>query len=79
MKPAIFKNIMLTTLGTITTAMAAGTRQDHSGLFVWIFLGFCALIVLLQLVPAILMLFGIAKGLGKASVGEEAKAHSSES
>jgi hypothetical protein len=78
MKTTTFRNTIITLLATITPALAASSREDHSGLIVWIFLGFCSLIVLLQLVPAILMLLGIAKGLGKASVGEEAEAHSSE-
>jgi hypothetical protein len=29
----------------------------------WIFLGFCALIVTLQLIPAAMTIFGMAKGL----------------
>ncbi len=42
---------------------ASGTREDSSGLAVWIFLGFCALIVLAQLVPAVLMMLGLVKGV----------------
>lgn len=38
-------------------------REDHSGLVVWVFLGFCALIVIAQLVPALLLLTGMIKGL----------------
>ena len=44
---------------------AEGARQDHSGLVVWIFLGFCALIVVAQLVPAIMMMIGFARGVGR--------------
>ena len=79
MKPTTMKNTMLMLLATMSTAFAAGPREDHSGLFVWIFLGFCALIIMLQLVPAILMMLGIAKGLGRATTAEEAEAHSTES
>ncbi len=43
-------------------AFAAETRQDSSGLLVWIFLGFCALIVLLQLAPAVMLAFGLIRG-----------------
>lgn len=32
---------------------SAGGREDHSPLVVWAFLGFCALIVVAQLLPAI--------------------------
>lgn len=53
-------------LGTAAPALAAsGAREDNSGIFVWIFLGFCALIVVAQLIPALLMMLGFAKGLKK--------------
>lgn len=55
-------------LGPTATAFAAGTREDNSGIFVWVFLGFCALIVVAQLLPAVLVMLGFAKGLKK---GEE--------
>jgi hypothetical protein len=57
---------LATIIGTIApaTAFAASTpRVDDSGLFVWIFLGFCALIVIAQIVPAVLLMFGMAKGV----------------
>ena len=57
---------LATIIGTIApaTAFAASTpRVDDSGLFVWIFLGFCALIVIAQIVPAVLLMFGMAKGI----------------
>ncbi len=44
-------------------ALAASGRTDSSGVLVGIFLGFCALIVVMQLVPAILMLVGMVKGV----------------
>lgn len=53
-------------LGPTTTAFAAGAREDNSGIFVWIFLGFCALIVVAQLLPAVLVMLGFAKGLKKS-------------
>lgn len=41
---------------------AAGSgREDESGLFTWMFIGICALIVVLQVLPAILRLTGLAK------------------
>ncbi|MBT1072414.1 hypothetical protein [Pelotalea chapellei] len=57
---------LITLLATIApaTAFAASTAHvDNSGLFVWIFLGFCALIVAAQVVPAALMFFGLVKGI----------------
>lgn len=55
---------MFSLLATATPALAdQAARQDHSGLVVWMFLGFCAMIVIAQLVPAILLLTGMLKGL----------------
>ena len=57
---------LATIAGIITpaTAFAASTgRTDDSGIYVWAFLGFCALIIVAQALPAILMLFGIVKGV----------------
>ena len=51
--------------GTITPVWAAGSREDNSDLFVWIFLAFCALIIVAQLIPAMMVLFGFAKGIKK--------------
>lgn len=50
----------------VTTVWAAdAAREDNSGLFVWIFLAFCALIVVAQLIPAMMMLLGVARGVKK--------------
>ncbi len=58
---------VLATLIALSAAMPAmassAGRADHSGILVWTFLGFCALIVVAQLVPATLMLLGIVKGV----------------
>jgi len=61
---------LITTIATIASlapvaAFAAGGRVDDSGMFVWIFLGFCALIVVAQVVPAVLLMCGLAKGIGQ--------------
>jgi len=70
---------LATMIGTVATltpvaAFAASTgRTDDSGIFVWIFLGFCALIVLLQTLPAILLMTGIVKGM-VGMVSDKAKA-----
>ncbi len=64
-------------MGSVTSALAAsGAREDNSGVFVWIFLGFCALIIVAQMVPAVLTMLGIVKGV-KESFGEkvEVKSH----
>ncbi len=46
-----------------STAFASGDRVDHSGIVVWIFLGFCGLIVAAQLIPALLVMLGFVKGV----------------
>jgi len=56
-------NALILLLGNAGSAFAAGGRVDNSGLLVWAFLGFCALIVVAQLVPAVLVMLGIAKGI----------------
>ena len=66
--------LITTTIAAATTfapiaAFASGGRVDDSGIFVWVFLGFCALIVVAQVVPAILLATGMAKGI--ASVVKE--------
>jgi len=45
------------------TAFASSGRTDDSGIFVWVFLGFCALIIVAQALPAILMMVGAAKSV----------------
>ncbi len=66
--------ITLTTLATLLAASSAfastAGRVDHSGFIVWAFLGFCALIIVAQVLPAILVMLGIVKAV--ASPKEEA-------
>ena len=57
-------SLLTAILATATPAFAAG-REDTSGIFVWAFLGLCALIVALQVVPAVLMMVGAARGMAK--------------
>jgi len=66
---------LATIIGTIApvTAFAASTPHvDNSGIFSWIFLGFCAVIVAMQVMPALLMMVGMAKGLKEAMTSEPA-------
>ena len=68
---------LATLIGTIAPATAfaaSGSRVDNSGIFVWIFLGFCALIVVAQVIPAVLLFFGMVKGItAKSDVKAAAK------
>lgn len=54
-------------LGNVTPLWAAeaAREEDNSSWFVWIFLAFCALIVVAQLIPAVMMMLGFAKGVKK--------------
>jgi hypothetical protein len=55
-------------LANAATARAADVvREDSSDMFVYIFLGFCALIIVAQLIPAAMMILGIAKGTKKST------------
>jgi hypothetical protein len=57
--------IMATFFSAAPLWAATAAQDDNSDLFVWIFLAFCALVVVAQLIPAILMLLGFAKGVKK--------------
>ncbi len=61
------------TMATAAPAFAAPAYTDNSGLLVWSFLGFCAVIVVAQVLPALMMMVGIVKGV--ATEGTEVKAH----
>ena len=50
-------------LAPVTAFAASGAAEEGSGIFVWIFLGFFALIVIGQLVPAVMLLTGLVKGI----------------
>lgn len=59
-----FTTLMLLS-GTSFAATTAG-RTDHSGILVWTFLGFCALIVVAQLLPALMVILGVVKSTSPA-------------
>jgi len=67
MKPLISGTCMaIAYTCSVSAALAAnGTRADDSGLLVWAFLGFCALIVVVQLIPAIIILASFVIALVK--------------
>jgi hypothetical protein len=52
----------------VTPVWAATGKEDNSDLFVWIFLAFCALIVVAQLIPAAMVMLGLAKGVKKERI-----------
>ncbi|MDD2851367.1 MAG: hypothetical protein PHY09_05615 [Desulfuromonadaceae bacterium] len=61
------------TLVTSTAAFASSGSTSKvfvSGPLILLFLGFCALVVVVQCIPAIIMLYGMIKGTVSAKTGE---------
>lgn len=64
-------------IGTMipATAFAAvDAAVGNDGIFVWVFLGFFALVVVGQLIPAVMLIIGMVKGAtAKAEVKTEVR------
>lgn len=61
---SILQNTLIMMIGLSSTAFASeATGASEGALLIALFLGFFALIVVFQLVPATLMLIGILRGL----------------
>jgi hypothetical protein len=59
-------NTAIVFLMTAATANAASTNKVFvSKLSIVLFLGFCALVLVVQLIPALMTLYGMLKGVGK--------------
>lgn len=57
-------NTIIATAASATSAFAAnGAQADEPGILAWAFMGFAAVIVAGQLVPAAMLVFGAAKAL----------------
>lgn len=65
--------IIATIAGFVPAAAFAATTGTtaNTGLMGWVFLGFGAMVIIGQAVPAVLMMIGFAKGLA----GKEAEKH----
>jgi hypothetical protein len=53
-------------IGTMAPAVAFAADNApaaNDGIFVWIFLGFFAMIVVGQLIPAVMLVIGLVKGI----------------
>ncbi len=68
---------MVICLTAVAPAFAASTTKVYnSGILVLAFLGFCAMVVVAQMIPAIITLVGMLKGaLGKKSEEAEMRGH----
>jgi len=66
---------LIGTMAPATVFAAENAAAGNDGIFVWIFLGFFALIVVGQLIPAIMLVIGVVKGIGAKTEhkAEEAK------
>ncbi len=54
----------------VSPALAVDTNQTYnSGILVLLFVGFCALIIIAQLVPAVLALLGMTKEAARNTTG----------
>ena len=70
------KTFMLSLFGLLaaTPVLAANTAVVYnSGILVLLFVGFCALLIVAQLVPAVLALFGMTKEAVKNSKRQHIK------
>lgn len=56
-------SILIGVLAPATAFAAANAPAGDEGIFVWIFLGFFALIVIGQLIPAVMLIIGLVKGI----------------
>ena len=68
----LFSSVALSLL-TSTAALASSGATNKvfvSGPLVLLFLGFCALVVVIQCIPAIIMLYGMIKGTVSAKEGK---------
>ncbi len=62
---SVLSTIALTMI-LVSPAFAVDTAATYnSGILVLLFVGFCALLIVAQLVPALLMLFGMTKAVGQ--------------
>lgn len=66
---------LIATLAPATAFAASTLHEDNSGIFVWLFLGFCALIVVVQVMPAVILMTGFAKVLSSKMTKTEVLAN----
>ena len=59
----ISKAIALSLVASSSAYAAAGSASQDAGLLVYLFAGFFAVIIITQLVPATILLFGMLKGI----------------
>jgi len=70
--PAAVNTAIVFLMMTANAYASSTSKIFVSKLGIVIFLGFCALVLVVQLIPAIMTLYGMLKGMGK----EQEKSHS---
>ena len=56
----------------VSPALAVDTSKTYnSGILILLFVGFCALLIVAQLVPALLALFGMTKEAARSTSGKK--------
>lgn len=68
---------IILSLASSTSALASSGATNKifvSGPLILLFLGFCALVVVIQCIPAIIMLYGMIKGAASSKEKETADA-----
>jgi hypothetical protein len=63
--PAAVNTAIIFLMATANAHAASTSKIFVSKLSIVIFLGFCALVLVVQLIPAIMTLYGMIKGVGK--------------
>lgn len=60
------QTLLMLLFATVSTAFAVDTTKVYnSGLLVLLFLGFCALVIVVQIIPAIVLMVGSIRGMIK--------------
>ena len=65
---------LLTSTAALASSGAATSKVFVSGPLILLFIGFCALVVVVQCIPAIIMFVGMIKGTVSAETGEMVEA-----
>jgi len=63
--PAAVNSMILVLMAAANAQAATTSKVFVSKLGVFIFLGFCALVLVVQLIPAMMTLYGMLKGVSK--------------
>jgi hypothetical protein len=75
----VIMSTLAVSLVAVPSAFAGTTKVYSSGILVLAFVGFCALVVVIQLIPALITMFGMLKGMAsKRQNSRLAKAEATE-